>query len=546
MPATPPATAYDLITSAGDVQTFGGAGFFGSRVSQGVPTDIIGAGATGDGLGYWLASAKGDVYTYGDATNFGSPRNTLGGHPRRIRAFASTPDGQGYWAVSPIGGVYNYGDAPFCGSAQGVSTRHPITAIAPTPDGNGYWLTTANGIVRAFGDAQDLRGSWVYKSKFPIVAIASTSDGNGYWLCNSKGGVFAFGDAQSFGSLLHRRLARPVVDLSPTADGNGYWLTTAAGRIYDFGDATFHGSDLRNPPRRPTGIVAMVVTIATTTPQYVPLPHHTMGWDISNFQCRKPGASTLQTRVPRRSSISVIEVAGWLDNANNPCLADAAAWATRAAGSTGASYELYLFLNSPGTNVEATRLYASGPKGSCGARAGSARAVCIAYNYGYNGARSAVDYANRQGVHAVIWWIDIENDTLSPSAFSNFGANEFWSHSPALNALTVAGAIKALRDAGIEVGIYSTSLQYPKIVGSYVPRIGGRIPLWVAGAPWTHPPYTQRGLPSPATLTNWCAGTAVYRGSNSVDAFAGGVPWILQETPGTANAPFGIDPNYTC
>ncbi len=539
-----PVTAYDLITSAGDIQTFGGAGFFGSRVSQGAPTKIIGGAPTATGLGYWLASNKGGIFIYGDAVNYGSPRASFGS--KRIRAFAGTPDGQGYWAVSPVGNVYSYGDAPSCGSASGVSSKRPIAAIAPTPDGLGYWLITTRGVIRSYGDAVDFAPGWNYRSRSPIVAMASTPDGQGFWIANAKGAIFNFGDAHFLGSTIHRRLTKPIVSLVPTTDGNGYWLTTGTGRIYFFGDAVSRGSDIRNPPAAPTTIVGMMRTIATTASRYVPLPHQTIGYDISNFQCTKPGSSTLQSNVPQSSAVSIIEVAGWLDGANNSCLQSSAAWATRAAGSTGASYQLYLFLNSPGTNIEATRLYANGPKGSCGALTGTPRLTCIAYNYGYNGAKSAVAYATKQNVHAVTWWVDIENTALSPTPFSSFSANHFWSFSPALNAQTMQGAIDALRSAGLLVGIYSSSLQYPKIVGDYTPTTGAQLPLWIAGVPWTNPPYTQAGLPSTSTLTDWCAGTAIYRGSKSVDAFAGGVPWILQETPGTEKSPFGLDPNYTC
>ena len=546
LPVVAPVATYDLVTSAGDVQPFGGAGFFGSRVSQNAPTRALGGASTADGLGYWLFSTTGDVFAYGDAVSYGSPRAALGGRPRRIRAFSATPDAQGYWTVTATGAVYNYGDAVFCGSARGVSKRNPIAAITPTPDGGGYWLVTTNGVVIPFGDARDLHGRWTYRSRVPIVAMQATPDGNGYWLCNARGAIFNFGDAAFLGSTVHRRLSRPVVGFVATGDGNGYWIATGTGRIYLFGDARFRGSDLRNPPKAPTTVVSMFPTIATTTSSYVPLPHHTLGFDVSNFQCRQPNSSALQPRMPKRSAISVLEVAGWLDGAYNTCLAGAARWATRAAGANGASYQLYLFLNAPGTNPEATRLYANGPKGSCGLRTGNARLVCIAYNYGYNGARRAVLYANSQGVHAVNWWVDIENKTLSPTTFSNFGANEFWSGSPRLNALTVQGAVDALRAAGVEVGIYSSSLQYSKIVGRYVPRASGPLPLWVAGAPWTDPPYGDTSLPSAATLASWCAGTAIYRGTTSVDTFAGGVPWILQETPGSSNAPDGLDPDYTC
>jgi hypothetical protein len=505
---------------------------------------VIGGASTTDGLGYWLASSKGAIYTYGDAINYGSPKATFGSH--RIKTFAATPDGQGYWAVTRVGNVYNYGDAPYCGSATGVSSKKPIVSIASTPDNGGYWLVTSRGVVRAFGDAQDLSSSWKYKSKSPIVSIASTPDGGGYWICNAKGAVYTFGDAHYFGSTEHRRLSKPVVAFHPTADGNGYWITTGTGRIYVFGDAVSRGSDIKSPPISPTTIVGMMTTIATTTARYVPLPHQAVGYDISNFQCKKSGSPTLQSKVPASSAISIIQVAGWLDGEDNSCLSSSATWATRAAGANGASYQLYLFLNSPGTNAGATRLYAHGPKGSCGSFTGPKRLDCIAYNYGFNGAAAAVAYANKKGVHAVTWWLDIENTSLSKSSFSNFAANHFWSDSTALNAETVRGAFDALRAAGLLVGIYSSSLQYPKIVGKFAPSTGTQLPLWIAGSPWTSPPYTEAGLPSPSTLTSWCNGTAVYRGSTSTDAFAGGVPWILQETPGTENSPDGLDPDYTC
>ena len=47
-------------------------------------------------------------------------------------------------------------------------------------------------------------------------------------------------------------------------------------------------------------------------------------------------------------------------------------------------------------------------------------------------------------------------------------------------------------------------------------------------------------------LQTWCAGTAKYSGTNTYDVFAGGIPWLVQETPGSMASPFGIDPDYTC
>ena len=60
---------------------------------------------------------------------------------------------------------------------------------------------------------------------------------------------------------------------------------------------------------------------------------------------------------------------------------------------------------------------------------------------------------------------------------------------------------------------------------------GGRLPRVVA---------------SIATLAAWCAGTVGYSSETPTDLFAGGVPWLLQETPGSEPSPYGIDPDYVC
>ncbi|HLI15950.1 MAG TPA: hypothetical protein VKV23_07865 [Acidimicrobiales bacterium] len=457
-------------------------------------------------------------------------------------AMAPTPDGGGYWLATANGGVLNFGDAPFCGSAVHDHLRRPVVAIAPTPDGGGYWLATANGVVRCFGDAGCF-GSLSHPRR-PVVAIAPTPDGRGYWLATADGGVHNFGDAGFFGSAVHVRKPRPIVAMAATPDGGGYLLAGSSGRVYNFGDARFAGSLAHAPPRRPTHVVDLVTTLAVPAAEVVALPHHVFGYDVSNFQCARRDSHAASTSLPRTSKLTIIEVAGWLDNADNPCLAAEAAWATRAAGADGAPYELYLFVNAPDRSAEAARLGASGPHGTC-ANLAKARAACIAYNYGYNGARQAFVYAASQKVHSLLWWLDVEGAQLSPDAYSNFAAGQYWSASPALNDETIQGAIDGLRADGVRVGIYSTSVQYAQIAGDFVPA-GARVPLWVAGVVWTRPPFTEAGLAPTSALAPWCAGTARYLGTRRSDLFAGGVPWILQETPGTLPSPYGLDPDYTC
>jgi len=276
------------------------------------------------------------------------------------------------------------------------------------------------------------------------------------------------------------------------------------------------------------------------------LPHHVVGYDISDFQCAKHGSPEIGKGLPPVSSFTAIEAAGWLDSAHNSCLAAEASWATAAAGVSTTPYDLYLFLNAPGTSSTATSFGSTGPGGNCVTMAaGPAKQHCVAYNYGYNGSKNAYSYASSVGVSSSLWWLDVENPNLSPSAYADFSSGQYWSYSTVLNAATLQGAIDGLRGEGVLVGIYSTSVQYPKIVGNYVPT-GARVPIWIAGAPWTNPPYTENGLLSPNVLANWCAGTASYSGTPGNVLFANGVPWLLQETPGPEKSPYNLDPNFTC
>ena len=505
---------------------------------------FVGGAVSADGGGYWLATTKANVYGFGDVLFLGSPVHV---HRRQmIVAIAAAPVGEGYWLIASNGAVYNYGTSAFCGSLVHTALSSPIVAFAPSPDDGGYWLVAANGTVYNYGDAPNLGSPPPATLSGKVVGIASTADGRGYWIATSNGTVYRFGDAVQFRPLPPAMLSSPIVSIVATANGGGYWLTSASGRIFNFGDARFAGSLVRTPPRRGVTVVSMMRTFVVR-PGLVALPHGVFGYDISNFQCSSPGSTAAESNLPSSSTVSVLEVAGWLDNADNTCLAAEAAWATQAAGPSGAPYSLYLFVNSPDASAAALALAASGPKGTCATLTGTDVALCAAYNYGYNGATEALAYATSENAHAELWWLDIENDSLSPTDFSNLAAGHYWSKSTELNDATIQGALDALRGAGIQVGLYSTSLQYPVIAGGFVPA-GPTLPLWVAGVPRTNPPYSQSGLSSPSVLVPWCQGTATYAnpGSPGNDLFAGGVPVLLQETPGTLTSPYGIDPDYAC
>jgi hypothetical protein len=544
-----------LFESNGTVVSCGDAPLYGSKTGVKSTDPIIGGAATAAGAGYWLATAKGAVFPFGNAASFGSPARVHLSSP--IVSFVPTPDDAGYWLISAKGNLFHYGDAGFFGSTVHDQKDGSVVSLLPTPDGKGYWIVSSKGIVHRYGDAPPV-GSLVHRRP-AVLAATANPDGRGLVLVTSDGGVHVLGTAGFYGSLVHHRLARPLTSIAPSSDGAGYLLTNAAGSVFNYGDALFEGSIATSPPRRPTKVVAIdpvtlptpiVVTSAPvplpSSPASALVPHGAFGYDVSNFQCAAPGSAAASTTLPSTSSFSVIEVAGWLDNSDNSCLAAEATWATAAATGSGADpYSLYLFVNSPDQSSAATALDQNGPAGQCATLAASAQPACLAYNYGYEGAASALTYASSIGVSAPLWWLDVEGTNLSTSEWSNYSAGQYWSSSTALNDETIQGALDALRANGLTVGIYSTSVQFPTIAGAFVPT-GAQIPLWVAGAPWTNPPYTETGLDPASVLSSWCAGTSGYSSTYPTDLFAGGVPWLLQETPGSEPSPYGIDPNYAC
>jgi hypothetical protein len=232
-------------------------------------------------------------------------------------------------------------------------------------------------------------------------------------------------------------------------------------------------------------------------------------------------------------AIAIVGVDGWAVGSTNPCLSAEVKWARSAVGNGDASYSLYMLLNAPASS---STIDLSGPAGTCAAYGPRTTAWerCLAFNYGFNAADIAQEYATSQGASSDLWWLDIENPTCSASNF-NGGFQAPWSCDTSLNALTIQGAIDALRGLGITPGVYCTVDQWREITGGYVPP-GSSLPIWIAGAVWTSPPYPKSyGYYGTSALAPWCEGRY---------DFANGTPWLLQETPGPNNYPF--DPDYSC
>jgi hypothetical protein len=528
--------AYYLVSGDGKVSAFGGAGYYGGAQARHLAAPVVAIAPTPDAKGYWLAEANGAVLSFGDAKFYGSLRHSHLPAGHQIISIKATADGKGYWLCDSRGIVTSFGDAPVLPSLKPRPHRAPIVGFAIAPHAQGAWLASSKGVIFRLGDSTNY-GSLKHKVlKSPIVAMARSHSGLGYWLTNDNGRVWAFGDARPVAR--PPRLAAPVVGLSAAPATAGYWAASADGNVIGAGVPSRGGLTDQSGPHAVVGIAAAQVPPGTYAPGDV-------GYDVNWPQCASTSSSSVGSlpgppRDPSGSmaySVAVVGVDGWAVDDYNPCLAGEVKWAQQAKVDKGATtpppYQLYLFLNSPAST---STIDQTGPSGTCSQLKKPAdRPSCLAYNYGYNAALDAVSYAKSQGAAASMWWLDIENDACAPGEFNNANNGNWWSCNQALNDLTIQGALDGLRYDNVTAGIYSTAVQFKGIAGDFTPK-GPPVPLWIAGAYWTSPPYPAgSGYIGTSNLAPWCKGK--YN-------FAGGTPVLLQETPGSNYYPF--DPDYAC
>jgi hypothetical protein len=497
-----------------------------------------------DGHGYWLVGANGSVFNLGNADWYGSLASRTLGFGQRIIAMQATSDGRGYWLIDESGTVYNFGDASPINAGESLPSGDlatPIVSAAVAPGGAGAWFVDSIGHLYTSGTAP-WYGSRAFKQSNPITSIAPTPSGLGYWVSDAAGEAWGFGDAVA-GALAPVGLRGAAISMTAAQNSLGYWVATSSGSIIDGGDATTR-------PGTPAqeNVVAVVGIAPARQVEPTPLPSGTIGYDINWPQCASSGSSQAgplpgppdDAAASLPYSIAVVGVDGWAVDDVNPCLAPEAAWAARAvypAGSAGTGappYDLYMFLNSPAAD---STIDQNGPAGRCAELSGSAAETCLAYNYGYNAAVTAVGYATSQGARSNIWWLDIENDSCAPGMWNDAAHGEWWSCDTWLNADTIQGALNALRSLDITPGIYCTAFQWDGITGAYI-ATGGAPLIWVAGATWTSPPYPHSyGFVGPGVNTKYCTESQYW--------FAGGRPTMLQETPGDGNN-YAFDPNIAC
>jgi hypothetical protein len=175
------------------------------------------------------------------------------------------------------------------------------------------------------------------------------------------------------------------------------------------------------------------------------VPSGSVGSDISWPQCG--------TDYPGGYSFGIIGVTGGRPFSGNDCFASEFAWAQ----ATGNS-QLYINL-----------AYGQSKNGPLQCAADDAG--CQAYNYGYDSAQWARQYAHDQtgGASDTVggWWLDVETGNT-------------WSDDTDQNTYVIQGALDYLqRNAGRTVGVYSTPHMWGEIAATFAPP---NTPNWVAGA----------------------------------------------------------------
>jgi hypothetical protein len=183
----------------------------------------------------------------------------------------------------------------------------------------------------------------------------------------------------------------------------------------------------------------------------------------------------------------IVGATGGLNFANNPCLATEATWFSNTS----------LYSNT-GYKAVAAPAYAGWPK-----RCSLDDQKCLAYNWGYNAGRYAVAYAASQGVHAGIWWLDVE--TVNS-----------WSDVVRYNRASIQGTYDAIKHYTVvaAVGVYAYPGQWDRLTDSWRPGW----PAWAA-----------TGTNDRATAIRAC----------EEPSFSGGAIWLTQYTR-------RLDEDYVC
>jgi len=281
-----------------------------------------------------------------------------------------------------------------------------------------------------------------------------------------------------------------------------------------------------NAEPTPTTTPTLTPTL-TPTPTFTPTPtatsvgtkvyvRGTVGYDISFPGCGATVSSTSSIGTPYQ--FAIVGVNDGRAFTQNPCLASE----FQAATGLVPLVSFYMNINGPfGTYAYEGQ---NGPKGQCSPTDN----VCLSYNFGYNAAQFATEYAvNKIGSAAAnrLYWLDVET------------ANSWWSD-PTLNDQVLQGAIDYFHQNGLTVGIYSILSMYNQTSPVLVPAAMAGFQSAALAGPLIAGNGYQPGVPE------WISGASDLNrapGFCSTPSFTGGPLWLVQRP---WNNPW--DENYAC
>jgi hypothetical protein len=226
------------------------------------------------------------------------------------------------------------------------------------------------------------------------------------------------------------------------------------------------------------GLAALLVAVLLLLPAWpasaAPSPgegqQSTLGNDVSWPQCEKP--------LPAEPAFAIVGVNNGLANNTNPCLREQLEWAETSSGITPQpKVSLYVNTANPGssgswwpTSNEYPILSAvHNPYGSC--QENDYGKAC-AYMYGY---AKAYDDAYIRGItnpSDYFWWLDVETENSWSTTDKDANRTVLEGMTDFFHSIDVKG-----------VGIYSTGLQWGRIVGTVSNSSNlYSLPSWLAGA----------------------------------------------------------------
>lgn len=236
--------------------------------------------------------------------------------------------------------------------------------------------------------------------------------------------------------------------------------TTPSEQVGGLPASTLDGKTEYIPQGTKTVSAAAPNSSASSKPDRAPAT----GYDISWPECG--GA------MPPSSSVAIVGVDDGHLFSQNPCFDQELAWA-----SSASEQGLYMVVDSPigWTSPHVLEYAYHGPAGDCTA----SEYACLSFNWGYNAATYAVQWAESQGADQSQWWLDTELPTsasINPPGADCYAPN-FWVCDPTYNDIVIQAAAAVLHGYGKSVGVYSTKTQWQSITGG-MPFAG---PIWIAG-----------------------------------------------------------------